>query len=369
MYLIEKKLLGKSIKKYLFTNASIFKGNDGKFHYIYKINIPYTNMEYIGVRTHFDWTKDKYVGSSLHLFYKQDIIMSKEIKFEILSFHGSRKEAELREIEIVDKQYIKRKDTYNISIPKLGWNRCGSMVVRCLKTGKSGTIKCEDYSSLKNDFVSVNGKEVYQYSKEGIFITKFNSCKEASKKLNLSNSIIGQCAKGNKYPHVGGFIWLYEDNLTDLEKRIEKLKNTKTIYNRKVHQYDLNGELINIFSTLKSAIDKFNNNSIGKCCRGDINYRHVCGFIWLYENNLDDLKNRVTEISKNNLSGKNKPVYQFTLSGDFLCEYNSYQDAKNKSGFGSGISQSCLGNYKQSNGFIWLYNKSEISKRLSDILY
>lgn len=56
-----------------------------------------------------------------------------------------------------------------------------------------------------------------------------------------------------------------------------------------------------------------------------------------------------------------KPVYQYSLDGKFIKKYNSLQEASkiNKCSMGN-ISQCCLGNYKQSHGFIWKYSESEV---------
>ncbi len=83
-------------------------------HYIYKIINLTNNKEYIGVRSHIDPQNDNYMGSSTIL--KKDIMTIGLCHFEkqILEFYKTRCEAELREAELVNKDYIKRADTYNM---------------------------------------------------------------------------------------------------------------------------------------------------------------------------------------------------------------------------------------------------------------
>lgn len=63
-------------------------------------------------------------------------------------------------------------------------------------------------------------KPVLQYSKDGVFIQRYASVKEASRILNIGSSNIHSCAinktkikKGNKYVcrSAGGYIWKYEE--------------------------------------------------------------------------------------------------------------------------------------------------------------
>ena len=53
------------------------------------------------------------------------------------------------------------------------------------------------------------GVPVGQYSLAGEFIARYNSAKEAIRKLSLSNEHISDCCKG-KRKLSNGFIWEYE---------------------------------------------------------------------------------------------------------------------------------------------------------------
>lgn len=53
---------------------------------------------------------------------------------------------------------------------------------------------------------------------------------------------------------------------------------------------------------------------------------------------------------------KNRNVYQFDLKGNLICQYNSLQDACEKTGYGkTGISKCCLLKTNSSFGFVWRY--------------
>lgn len=52
----------------------------------------------------------------------------------------------------------------------------------------------------------INNIPIAQYTLEGAFIRKFNSAVEASKVLNIDNSLISKAVKG-RVKHAGGYVW------------------------------------------------------------------------------------------------------------------------------------------------------------------
>lgn len=51
-------------------------------------------------------------------------------------------------------------------------------------------------------------RAVVQYAKDGKFIKKWGTAKQASLELNINNSHIGECCKGER-KKAGGFVWKY----------------------------------------------------------------------------------------------------------------------------------------------------------------
>ncbi|MFG6426059.1 MAG: HNH endonuclease [Muribaculaceae bacterium] len=71
-------------------------------------------------------------------------------------------------------------------------------------------------------------------------------------------------------------------------------------------------------------------------------------------------------ICRQSMAARNKPnavkgirkVYQYTLSGDYITEYPSVNEAARQTGIKQGtISSNCLGVSKSTNGFIFRYDK------------
>lgn len=76
-------------------------------------------------------------------------------------------------------------------------------------------ISNTNYSSeLRKNIARENGKttskSVIQYSKNGEFISRFDSAKEASRKTGANHAHILECCHGLRYKTVNGFIWKFE---------------------------------------------------------------------------------------------------------------------------------------------------------------
>lgn len=76
-------------------------------------------------------------------------------------------------------------------------------------------LKAIDYSTNeRKEIARKNGKKVskpvLQFTKDGVFISRYESGKEASRKTGLNHSHILECCAGKQCKTVGGFVWKYE---------------------------------------------------------------------------------------------------------------------------------------------------------------
>lgn len=130
--------------------------------------------------------------------------------------------------------------------------------------------KIKDGSNVK--------RKVYQYELNGILVNKYETITEASIETKSNISGIVLCCQGN-INISNGFIWRYSGD------SFNKYKLPET---NKVIQFDKQGNVINIFDSIKDAANYYNvdYSAINKCCRG------VCkttkGFIWKYANDCND---------------------------------------------------------------------------------
>lgn len=122
-------------------------------------------------------------------------------------------------------------------------------------------------------------KDVYQYDKNGNYITEYKSAKDACEHTKISKLSIQRCCRKELYT-AGGFRWSYKklENLSSLQD--ENYYKGEMI---KVNQYDLNMHYIKTWNSATEAKRKLgiNNGSIGKCCRGEL--KTAGGYIWKYD--------------------------------------------------------------------------------------
>lgn len=146
-----------------------------------------------------------------------------------------------------------------------------------------------------------------------------------------------------------------------------KAKKAMQAHAKTVYQYDKNGELINIFNSVKEAARKtqFSNSQITACCQeyklNKKNIKTVKGFVFSF---IKLTKEEVTEHYKVSstrsyfLKTKSKQIQQLNLNGDYIQTYNSCRDVERVTGFpASQVSRAARG-YEKSHtcrGFKWKY--------------
>ena len=213
-----------------------------------------------------------------------------------------------KEKEIVNEEFVKRIDTYNLV--------------------RGGEIQISD--SLR--------KEIAQYSIEGKFIRTWSSINEASQMLNIPN--ISQNLTGvSKYS--GNFQWKYfNGDTSDIEP--VNLKE-KTVY-----QFDLSGNLIKVWKSSSEASLQFTNSNsarvaINNNCLGKVNKAY--GYYWSYKKIF------------NYKEFKGKSVAKYDDLGNFIEAYDSIKEAaiSNNIKTPSNINAAISGKQKRCGGFRWRY--------------
>lgn len=115
---------------------------------------------------------------------------------------------------------------------------------------------------------------IHKYDSNGVHLDKFDSMHEAARSVNGKWQSIQKSCNNKTFAY--GFLWLKDgDDISQLDLSRIKRSGSRTIY-----QYDSDGNLINVFKTLKEAGDSVGVawQSIQRCCEGKTN--QIKGFIW-----------------------------------------------------------------------------------------
>lgn len=223
----------------------------------------------------------------------------------ILKTFENEEDAYFMEYIIVNEDFLKRKDVYN----------------QILGGGNPGVC---------------NARKCYQYSLEGSFIKEYDSQIDAANAVNRCVSTIKYAIK-NKL-QAANYFWTYEYvNYLDLTQF--KTDNNKI----PVYQYSDTGEYDCCYESVSDAarVNNSSSSNIGRSCK--LGYKtNNKYFSYTLMPTFDKARKQ---------SLKNTKVYQYSLSGEFIAEYNSCADAEraiNKSrGLSSAIKRGItFGNYQ-----------------------
>lgn len=288
-----------------------------------------------------------------------------------IQIFNSYKEAFKLEAELVNEEFIKRTDTYNVILGGGGMPDNSKIVYQYdlegnfIKEWKSATVAGRELkvcptlisqavvhhtTSLKSlwsfekydilpieDFNGYNPeKKLYIYDLEFNFIKEYNTMSSFAKEYNTSISHINRAIK-QKYVLGGVYI---------SEEKVEKFTPAARMkLTGAVHQYSLDGEYIQSYKDINEVELKFGENmrGINPSIREGKAYKN---FLWLRGEKQDFVK----PIKKT--KGIARKVGQYTLEGELVKIYNSVREARKNF---SAVDKMLRGERNHINGFIFKY--------------
>lgn len=343
------------------------------------------NKIYIGVhKTEDSENFDGYIGCGVNIYRPSTYKKSKtpfqyavnkygvgNFKRSTLKVLDTVQEALALEAIIVNDEFIKRRDTYNVAlgggeIPisnkiTYQYDLSGNFIkeweskldaasffnVNPTSIGNSITYKTTSTGHLwsyeKYDKLDINGytiynieKIIYRYSESGNLVNTYYSVTELANILNTTTSNVQRAIKGS-YKINNNY---YSLDLVPNFKPKEKI----SIKNKKLYAYSINGEFIKEYNSPMEAVTELGlksssviNTSMktGRCC---------ANLQWSLEK-VPYMKELIPEKSKKVKIG------QFTLQGDLVKEFETI--AKAKLEFGSGVQKAIDNKIQSFKGFIF----------------
>lgn len=188
-----------------------------------------------------------------------------------------------------------------------------------------------------------------------------NKIGESNKGKRRSEGTKRKLSEANKGKNTGKKHYLYGKHLPEETKRkLSEANKGKLIgennpHARKVSQYDLNGNIVKIWSSIADASRelKMSKQSIYQCCSDCYaNCKTAGGFIWKYHE--DELTKECIELC--NKKWNEKSIAQYSLLGELICVFKNMAEAERETGVShSHISNCCKGKRKTAGGFTWRY--------------
>ena len=185
-------------------NCTLVHDENGYYHLVYKIVNTVNGKIYIGKHS----TKnpyDDYMGSGIAINSAIEKYGIENFSKEILFCFTDEKEAYLKESEIVDENFVKRSDTYNMMCGGEGSKSCDVSGEKNPWYGKHLPQETKDKLSkaLKGKFVGEKnpwyGKHLPQETKDKISKARKGKC------VGEKNPMYGRCGEKNpmygKHPH------------------------------------------------------------------------------------------------------------------------------------------------------------------------
>jgi hypothetical protein len=162
-------------------------------------------------------------------------------KRQTIKVFDTKQEALDLEAFIVDEDFIKRDDTYNIALNK--------------------TYSKPPKRKVKGD--------IHQYDLDGNYIKTFTSKDELKKEGFIYGSVTRAIREDASYKQ---FIWICGEKL-------DKVPPKHTCKARKIGQYTMEGELVKIWNTMRECKKEFPN--VSKVLRGQA--KHCHNYFFKYE--------------------------------------------------------------------------------------
>lgn len=192
------------------------------------------------------------------------------------------------------------------------------------------------------------GKPVCQYDLNGNLIKEYTSTREAADALNCDIHTITYACSGRTKTGKG-YVWKYKD-----KDAVIQFKQRKCVL-----QFNLNGELLNEFSSVQEASKQsgYAISSITSACNGRV--KSCGGYVWRYKDNYHG-----EDVSYKKYKPLTTSVVQLSLSGDFIQRFDKVSDAAkvvNRSY--STIKDTCSGKQKTCAGYKWMYEKDYLDSQ------
>jgi len=205
-----------------------------------------------------------------------------------------------------------------------------------------------------------NADRISRYSLSGKLLETYHNAVIAAKAFNSNANLLSKATRGKPLTYKG-YVWRRgsekEIDLSHLNGISGICYSPLSKFVKRIGQYNMNGELISTFGTVKEAAQAlhltYSNLSDA------LNDRHLTcgGFIWRYSTkNKINLKNLKTHsgYTHSPLSAEDRKISRYDFNGIWQQTYDHISDASRKTGVNTkSISMVIKGKAITAGGFLW----------------
>lgn len=272
------------------------------------------------------------------------------------------------EKQLVDSEFIRRKDTYNVALggglPKpttktiyqyslngefiTEWNsivdasikyKCSSSCIgkaifdRTPSLGYLWTDYKYEHIDLSTFHIDENKTKCYTYSAEGKFIKEYKSIHDCAKEIETTAGNVANAIKGKYLIYKTYYV-------SDIKYETFPIQD-KVSYDDGIYQYDLEGNFIKHYESFKCLPKEF---GAGNICRAVRTGNTAFGFQWSNK--------KLKHMKKLSIYNKPRKVGKYTLEGELIQVFNTVREAKKDT---CGAPNVLTGKRKTAGGYVWKY--------------
>lgn len=283
---------------------------------------------------------------------------------ETLDSEGNEKKIIIMEIDPQTNEVIKFWDSITVLAEDLQTTRW--KVSGAIERGKVINGRKFEQFNVGNDgglFDYTEGKRMINVYEGNTLIATVKTYTEASKLAGISSQAVTNALNAGQRTKLGYYFeWVTvevedKDETPKVDEKKEEEKRPKSV-TRNVEQYDLDGNLLKVWESVKEAAEAtgINKSSIRTCIYGST--RTAGGYVWRYSK--DNPRPPKPQKEK---KPKGKPVTQYDRKGNVINQWENVKTASEATGVkNSNIRASINGITTNAGGYVWRWKDDPFYK-------